>query len=311
VISTGTAATPPPAVAPAAVAPVAPAMPPPGPAAPANGMPPLPNPTVADPLAGTTARPWQRIAGPIIGGVVGAGALAGVIAVSIMKQKTTTPAAPTFMAKEIITTPAPVVPIGTTTPVLAGEPVADAELSSGMTQTTVLALACGLVVCGLCVCIIVAAMYCCGNKKKRARKMPPTRETPNVVPEDQEPMMGTRMDMDQSGLDLNASQYMPVNLPPLTPGYAGGVGIGSIPTMTNVVPMQTMPPPPPQLGFSQPATLNYGLQQASPLANTVNVLPATAFSNMQMPQGSYAMPQGSYAGGMPQGSYQMPPTYFG
>merc|ERR1740117_2200467 len=58
--------------------------------------------------------------------------------------------------------------------------------------------------------------------------------------------MGTMLDVPQSAPELNESMYSPV-LPALNPGmgYAGGVGIGSIPTMTNVVPMQTMPPPPP------------------------------------------------------------------
>lgn len=59
-----------------------------------NGVPPAgppPPPVVAneDVFETSTKAPWQKYAGPIVGGVVGAGALAGVIAVSVMKNKGT------------------------------------------------------------------------------------------------------------------------------------------------------------------------------------------------------------------------------
>merc|ERR1711865_468398 len=141
---------------------------------------------------------------------------------------------------------------------------------------------------------------------------------------DQQPMMGTQMDVPMSAPDLNESHFMPV-LPALNPGsgYAGGIGLGSVPTMLfqpeQVVPMQTMPPPPPppqyggsvfagagsqfsvnQSRFSPPSSVYQQArasvyqqagtsvyQQASPLANTVSALPTTALSGMQAPATFY------------------------
>merc|ERR1740130_2240439 len=56
-----------------------------------------------------TKLPWQKIAGPVVAGVVGAAALSGVIAVSVMKNKQSTVAPrPVARAKEaVVTTLAP------------------------------------------------------------------------------------------------------------------------------------------------------------------------------------------------------------
>lgn len=273
-------------------------------------------PPAVDPLSGTTAAPWKRIVPPVVAAAALAAGVGGLIALSVNKLPTTTPG-PQAVAKakevavakmkEVATTLAPV----TTT--VNGTATGDA-VSSGMQQNTVLAVACGLVVCGMLAICIVCVMQLCCNKKKRTRKLPPARETP--MPEDQMPMMASQMESARGpAQDLNESQYMPVNVPPLVPGqgYAGGVGLGSIPTMANVVPMQTMPPPPPQ--YQQAGTSVYQsaapvgsymqqrsyisqnagasiYQQASPLANTVSALPTmnnmptTAF-NMQAPPTTY------------------------
>jgi len=45
-------------------------------------------------FSGTTMSPTQKLVGPIIGGVVGAAAIGGVIAISVMKNPKITPAAP-------------------------------------------------------------------------------------------------------------------------------------------------------------------------------------------------------------------------
>merc|ERR1719389_1085441 len=139
-------------------------------------------------------------------------------------------------------------------------------LSSGMTTSTVLMVACGLVVCGLLAVIIICLLHCFGGKKKRG-KTRPTRETA-IVPEDQQPLnAGVNRDLplapttDLPGME---SQYMPV-APPQMSAYSAQpsayiaqpstyaqqlaysawslayAGIGSVPTMQNVVPMQTMP----------------------------------------------------------------------
>jgi len=263
-------------------------------------------PPAVDPLSGTTAAPWKRIVPPVVAAAALAAGVGGLIALSVNKLPTTTPGPHLAKAKEVVTTPAPVTTTvnGTATDVV----------SSGMPQNTVLAVACGLVVCGMLAICIVCVMQLCCNKKKRTRKLPPARETP--MPEDQMPMMASQMESARGpAQDLNESQYMPVNVPPLVPGqgYAGGVGLGSIPTMANVVPMQTMPPPPPQ--YQQAGTSVYQsaapvgsymqqrsyisqnagasiYQQASPLANTVSALPTmnnmptTAF-NMQAPPTTY------------------------
>lgn len=189
-------------------------------------------------------------------------------------------------------------------------------LSSGMTTSTVLMVACGLVVCGLLAVIIICLLHCFGGKKKRG-KTRPTRETA-IVPEDQQPLnAGVNRDLplapttDLPGME---SQYMPV-APPQMSAYSAQpsayiaqpsayaqqstyaqqsaysaqpsayAGIGSVPTMQNVVPMQTMPPPPPQSVYA-PAASQF--TPASPLANTVNALPTTAYSNMpQIPPTIY------------------------
>lgn len=262
-------------------------------------------PPAVDPLSGTTAAPWKRIVPPVVAAAALAAGVGGLIALSVNKLPTTTPGPQAaFKAKEVATTsflPKTTTVNGTATDVV----------SSGMPQNTVLAVACGLVVCGMLAICIVCVMQLCCNKKKRTRKLPPARETP--MPEDQMPMMASQMESARGPApDLNESQYMPVNVPPLTPGsgYAGGVGLGSIPTMANVVPMQTMPPPPPQYAAAgtsvyqsaapvgsysmQRSYIQQGsqFQQASPLANTVSALPTmnnmptTAF-NMQAPPTTY------------------------
>jgi len=275
-------------------------------------------PPAVDPLSGTTAAPWKRIVPPVVAAAALAAGVGGLIALSVNKLPTTTlsPAAlakakdaAVLKAKEVATTVAPVTATvnGTAT---------DDVVSSGMTQNTLLAVACGLVVCGMLAICVVCIMQLCCNKKKRTRKLPPARETP--MPEDQMPMMASQMESARGpSPDLNESQYMPVSVPPLVAGsgYAGGVGLGSIPTMANVVPMQTMPPPPPQPSYAAAGTSVYQsaapaapvgsysmqrsyiqqgsqFQQASPLANTVSALPTvnnmptTAF-NMQAPPTTY------------------------
>jgi hypothetical protein len=177
--------------------------------------------------------------------------------------------------------------------------------SSGMDQSTVLAIACVLVVCGLLSVCIVGLLYFCFGKKKKRKTAP--RQEPDYYPEDQQPLngrqMSTRVDM---APDLCESQYMQVNVPPLQPAQSQFVAnIGSVPTMQNVVPMQTMPPPPPpaMMSYAQPASGSLFSQQgqslfapaaqgqnlftqgsyyqnASPLANTVNALPTQQFVNM-------------------------------
>lgn len=271
-------------------------------------------PPAVDPLSGTTAAPWKRIVPPVVAAAALAAGVGGLIALSVNKLPTTTPGPQAaFKAKEVATTS--FLPKVTTT--VNG--TATDVVSSGMPQNTVLAVACGLVVCGMLAICIVCVMQLCCNKKKRTRKLPPARETP--MPEDQMPMMASQMESARGPApDLNESQYMPVTVPPLTPGsgYAGGVGLGSIPTMANVVPMQTMPPPPPQYAAAgtsvyqsaapsvyqsaapvgsysmQRSYIQQGsqFQQASPLANTVSALPTmnnmptTAF-NMQAPPTTY------------------------
>jgi hypothetical protein len=158
----------------------------------------------------------------------------------------------------------------------------------------VLAVSIGLVVCGLCSAILLCALYMLYGRKKKKRS-PPRQETPFVeYPEDQQPlnnpsMMSTMVDMQQSDPDLMQSQYMQVNVPPLQPMAPPLAGnIGSIPTLQNVVPMQTMPPPQAPMSYTpQAAGMSmYGgqsvysqaagtsvYQNASPLANTVSAMP--------------------------------------
>lgn len=268
-------------------------------------------PPAVDPLSGTTGAPWKRIVPPVVAAAALAAGVGGLIALSVNKLPTTTPGPhPVAKAKEVALkfegTRAPEAPVTKTVNGTATDDI----VSSGMPQNTVLAVACGLVVCGMLAICIVCVMQLCCNKKKRTRKLPPARETP--MPEDQMPMMASQMESARGpAQDLNESQYMPVSVPPLVAGsgYAGGVGLGSIPTMANVVPMQTMPPPPPQ--YQQAGTSVYQsaapvgsysmqrsyiqqgsqFQQASPLANTVSALPTmnmptTAF-NMQAPPTTY------------------------
>lgn len=231
-----------------------------------------------------TQLPWQKIAGPIAAGVIGTGALAGVIAVSVMKNQHSTTLAPAPPKLNAKLARAKEAPSTTTTTVAAG------FASSGLTEKTTLAIACILVLVGICVAVGVCVMFLC-NRKKRGRKAKGM-----VVPEEAEPMMATtdnRMDEAKQKWEseLNASQYMQVDapamvvaplVPAMTPSYSYA---GSMPTMQNVVPMQTMPPPPPPpMQFAQS---NYGVQQgyqpmytqqASPLANTMSALPTTQFS---------------------------------
>lgn len=223
-------------------------------------------------------------------------------------------AAKQVAAKQVVTDPT-VAPNTTDTSSSGSAPI------SGSQQSTVLAIACVLVVCGLLsVCIVGLLYFLFGRKKKR--KTQPRQETPypGEYPEDQQPLnqggMGTMVDMQQTAPDLCESQYMQVQVPPLQAAAPPTYGnIGSIPTMQNVVPMHTMPPPPPPpmamsyapapaTGgslFSQPAGSVYAqqgqsvyaqqgqslftagshYQNASPLANTVNALPTTAFASMQ------------------------------
>merc|ERR1719498_123538 len=51
--------------------------------------------------------------------------------------------------------------------------------SSGSTQNTVLAVAVGLTVCGLCTAVLLCALYFMFGRKKKKRS-PPNRETPFV-----------------------------------------------------------------------------------------------------------------------------------
>jgi len=174
---------------------------------------------------------------------------------------------------------------------------AAAAVSSGLKQGQIIGIAGGLVCCGLLAVCVVCLMHVCGgkNKKKRAKKINPREE--NMIPEDQMPLNQSVL---QTKTDLPGfeSQYMPA-LPPLngsayaaTPSvYAtpsAYAGLGSVPTMQNInIPMQTMPPPPPMFNqnvsvFSQNPMYQGGgsaFMPASPLANTVNALPTTAFTN--------------------------------
>lgn len=229
-----------------------------------------------------TTLPWQKIAGPVVAGVAGTAALAGVIAVSVMKnkEKTTVAPAPKLRAKEAVVT----TPLTTTTVA----PETDSLAISGLTQTTTIILLGVLAACCICVLAGICFKMMSGKKKRgKAKAAPPTGV---VVPEDEQPMMPNRMDDAKqkwaSELD-NQSQYMPVEtanvqvpplVPALTPSYSGGMA-----TMTNVVPMQTMPPPPPppvQYTSTMPTSGYMQMQpagvqmMASPLANTVTNMPA-------------------------------------
>lgn len=230
-----------------------------------------------------TTIPWQKIAGPVVAGVAGTAALAGVIAVSVMKNKESTTIAPPprLRAKEAVVTTLP----PTTTTVVAE----DSFASSGLTQTTTLVIACTLVGCAVCILVGICLKMLSGKKKRGKAKAAPPPSV--VVPEDQQPMMPNRMDDAKqkwaSELD-NQSQYMPVEtamqVPPLVPAMTPSYSYsGGMPTMTNVVPMQTMPPPPPppvQYTSTMPTSGYMQMQPAgiqmmpSPLANTVTNMPA-------------------------------------
>jgi len=210
-------------------------------------------------------------------------------------------AAPPAIAARAVGTPVPVVGGPTTTaPYTSSSGFAPL---SGSTQGTVLAVSLGLVGC-CCLFACVIGLYFMFGRGKKKRKAQPRQETPFVgdYPEDQQPlngqasMMSTMVDMQQSAPDLCESQYMQVQVPPLQPVQASvySGNIGSVPTMQNVVPMQTMPPPPPMAPMSMSyapqgqgsyfsqgqgsAYIQQGqgsmYQNASPLANTVSAVPA-------------------------------------
>lgn len=219
---------------------------------------------------------------------------------------------PPTQAPTVAPTSGFLLPVGNTT--AAPTSMSGSQPSSGSTQNTVLAIACVLVGCGL-LAICVGGILCFFFSKKKKRKTQPRKETPFVgdYPEDQQPLnqqsqMSTRVDMPQQQ-DLCESQYMQVQVPPLQQqSYAvpNTGNLGSIPTMQNVVPMQTMPPPPPPpmaMSYAPPAQggslFSQGsyYQNASPLANTVNALPTTQFSQFA--------PAGSQYG-----QYGLPPTIY-
>lgn len=295
--------------------------------------------------------------GPIVGGVVGAGAIAGVIAVSVLKTQKKNAAAigsaeaaaakssgtpapagivagidkpPAFRAKQAATqsatsAAATAVAAGPPTPAfkVAGNATlpteAPATVSSGMTETTVIFVACGVAAC-LILCIAVGCLLHFFAGKNKKRKVRPTRDTYDPMPEDQQPLK-KGIDMQETLTDLPGaeSQYMQQSTYVQGGSVFGGMesqympvgpmqGIGSVETMQNVVPMQTMPPRPPM--FSAPSSVYGGAPssvyaqgpqsvyaqgpqsvyaqnsvQASPLANTMSALPT---QQLYMPPTQYA-----------------------
>jgi hypothetical protein len=171
--------------------------------------------------------------------------------------------------KSVGTTALPVMPQmknGAPAPKAAPE----AEDGNSMNKNTYYILASFLGACALCLGILVCVLACMGKKSSDKKKRRPSKET-NVYPEENMPLASAYVGAYQPDY-LIESQYLPVQAAPVisTAGYP--TTTAALPTMSNVIPMQTMPP-------SQMYTQGYTnagayAAQASPLANTVNALPS-------------------------------------
>lgn len=209
-------------------------------------------------------------------------------AISSAASGSSATAAPTtFLSTLAPTTAGP-----STVPSLSTAPT----VSSGSTESQVIALACGLVLCG-CLAMCLAALASCflvGRKKRGTSKRVVEEEIYDEQPLMDQQLPGTIMqNAEMAAPDMFSQPATNFNLP--ATNFNGGLMPGSVPTLQDMmVPMQTMPP---GVGFAQPATALGGYDAmgafagASPLAQTV---PASGLLGQTLPPTGFNLPPTIY-----------------
>lgn len=199
-----------------------------------------------------------------------------------------TQAPTTFLATSAPTTAGP----STAAPAITTVPT----VSSGSTESQVIALACGLVLCG-CLAMCLAGLASCflvGRKKRGTSKRVVEEEIYDEQPLMDQQLPGTIVqNAEMAAPDMYSQPATNFNLP--ATNFNGGLMPGSVPTLQDMmVPMQTMPP---GVGFAQPATALGGYDAmgayagASPLAQTV---PASGLLGQTLPPTGLNLPPTIY-----------------